>query len=92
MTTAGMELLRLLGGVGAILIVASIVGFVLARRAGQPNDAIDNLNARISAWWVMVVLLGVAFLAGRTGVVLLFALCSFAALREFMTDTVEKLR
>lgn len=35
----------------------------------------------------MVALLGVAFLAGRTGVVLLFALCSFAALREFMTLT-----
>jgi phosphatidate cytidylyltransferase len=31
--------------------------------------------------------LGLAFLAGRTGVVLLFALCSFAALREFMTLT-----
>jgi phosphatidate cytidylyltransferase len=35
----------------------------------------------------MVALLGIAFLAGRTGVVILFALCSFAALREFLTLT-----
>jgi phosphatidate cytidylyltransferase len=36
-----------------------------------------------------VALLGVAFLAGRTGVVLLFAFCSFAALREFLTLTTK---
>jgi phosphatidate cytidylyltransferase len=37
----------------------------------------------------MVILLGLAFLAGRTGVILLFALCSFAALREFLTLTAK---
>jgi phosphatidate cytidylyltransferase len=37
----------------------------------------------------MVVLLSIAFLAGRTGVILLFALCSFAALREFLTLTTH---
>jgi phosphatidate cytidylyltransferase len=35
----------------------------------------------------MAILIAVAFLAGRTGVVILFALCSFAALREFVTLT-----
>ena len=35
----------------------------------------------------MVILLGIAFLGGRTGVVILFGLISFAALREFMTLT-----
>jgi len=48
---------------------------------------IDNLNDRIRAWWVMVILMGLALLAGRLAVTLLFALCSFAALREFMTLT-----
>ena len=33
----------------------------------------------------MVVLIGIAFVAGRAGVILLFAFCSFAALREFVT-------
>ena len=50
---------------------------------------LDNLIARTNAWWVMVILLAVAFLAGRTGVILLFALCSFAALREFLTLTTH---
>lgn len=87
MTGANMELVRLLGGVGGVLVLASAVGVLLARRADGPNDAIENFNTRVNAWWVMVVLLGVAFMAGRTGIVVLFALCSFAALREFMTLT-----
>lgn len=41
----------------------------------------------IAAWSVIVVFLVIAFLAGRTGVVLLFALASFAALRAFLTLT-----
>jgi phosphatidate cytidylyltransferase len=45
------------------------------------------LNARIKAWWVMVILLGAAFLAGHHAVILLFAFVSFAALREFITLT-----
>lgn len=87
MTGPAPQLLTLLMGVGGLLVVATGVGRVLARRAGGPDPVIDNLNARIAAWWGMVALLGLAFLAGRTGVVLLFALCSFAALREFMTLT-----
>jgi phosphatidate cytidylyltransferase len=38
---------------------------------------IENLNARIKAWWVMVGADRAAFLAGKTGVVLLFAFASF---------------
>ncbi|MGM3052554.1 phosphatidate cytidylyltransferase, partial [Bacillus cereus group sp. BC306] len=51
---------------------------------------IENLNDRIRAWWVMVLFLSLAFIGGRTGVILLFALCSFAALREFITLTQAK--
>jgi phosphatidate cytidylyltransferase len=53
------------------------------------NPVIENLNARINAWWVMVICLALAFIAGKPGVVLLFALCSFAALREFLTLTTH---
>jgi len=83
------DLLLLLGGAGAILVVATAIGLFLAHRQpeGKPSEVIDNLNARINAWWAMVILLGIAFLGGRTGVVILFGLCSFAALREFMTLT-----
>lgn len=51
------------------------------------NAAIENLNARIRAWWVMAIAISLALIAGRTGVILLFFFCSFAALREFMTLT-----
>lgn len=85
------HLLWLLAGVGGILIVASIIGEVLRLRLSQSgeNPVIENLNARITAWWVMVILLAIAFVAGRPGVVLLFALASFAALREFLTLTTH---
>jgi phosphatidate cytidylyltransferase len=85
------HLLWLLAGVGGILVVASIIGEILRARlspAGQ-NPVIENLNARINAWWVMVICLALAFIAGKPGVVLLFALCSFAALREFLTLTAH---
>ncbi|MDZ4086707.1 MAG: phosphatidate cytidylyltransferase [Tabrizicola sp.] len=85
------HLLWLLAGVGTILVLASIVGEILRARlspAGQ-NPVIENLNARINAWWVMVICLALAFIAGKPGVVLLFALCSFAALREFLTLTTH---
>ena len=85
------HLLWLLAGVGTILVLASVIGEILRARlspAGQ-NPVIENLNARINAWWVMVICLALAFIAGKPGVVLLFALCSFAALREFLTLTTH---
>jgi phosphatidate cytidylyltransferase len=79
-------------GVGLILVVASIVGYVLKHSVAkdQPHATIDNLNARIKAWWVMVLVISLAFLFGRTGVILLFLFISFAALREFMTLTYTR--
>ncbi|HTN29690.1 MAG TPA: phosphatidate cytidylyltransferase [Pseudomonas sp.] len=79
--------LLLFAGIGALLLIASLVGWLLKRRAGGPSPTIDNLNARIAAWWVMVLVIGGAFLLGHTAVILLFALVSFYALREFMTLT-----
>ena len=32
---------------------------------GAPHATIDNLNARIKAWWVMVLVIGLAFLFGK---------------------------
>ncbi|MGG6895228.1 MULTISPECIES: phosphatidate cytidylyltransferase [Rhizobium] len=87
MNAASADLIHLVLGIFGVLIVASIIGYVLERRLSPDgsNAAIENLNARIKAWWVMVVLIGIAFVAGRAGVILLFAFCSFAALREFVT-------
>ena len=87
--TATEQSLLLFGGVLAVLVVASIVGFALARRhaSSAPNPTIDNLNSRIKAWWLMVIVIGLAFAFGKAGVIILFALASLAALREFITLT-----
>ncbi|MBX3493433.1 MAG: phosphatidate cytidylyltransferase [Parvibaculum sp.] len=89
MTEHQWQLIALLGGAGAVLVAASAVGHVLQRRLSpdRSNETIENLNARINAWWMMVALMAIAFLGGRTGVIILFAICSFAALREFTTLT-----
>jgi phosphatidate cytidylyltransferase len=74
--------------IGCVLVVATAIGMVLdRRRGGIPDPMIDNLNQRIRAWWLMVVLIGIAFIFGRVGVIVLFAIASFTALREFITLT-----
>ena len=89
--TPGQQTLYLFLGIGCVLLVASAVGFVLARRAGPaPNPVIENLNQRIKAWWVMVILVGIAFLFGTIGVIVLYAIASFTALREFITLTESR--
>lgn len=79
--------LWLMGGVFGLLTVASVVGWVLAvRTAGGSESArrtVENLNARLRAWWVIVVGCTLALLLGRGGAAVLFGLVSFLALREF---------
>ncbi|GAB3383636.1 phosphatidate cytidylyltransferase [Azotobacter armeniacus] len=80
--------LSLFAGIGALLALASLIGFILKWRCrGVANPVIDNLNARINAWWVMVAVLGGAFWLGHGAVILLFCAVSFFALREFITLT-----
>ena len=79
-------------GTGLVLVVASIVGWVLKTSVakGMPHPTIDNLNARIKAWWVMVLVISLAFVFGKPGVILLFTFISFFALREFLTLTYTR--
>lgn len=74
-------------GVLAVLVTASATAFLLARRRGAKDPLVENLSARVNAWWVMALILGLAFWIGQPAVVLLFAIASFAALREFVTLT-----
>ena len=76
----------LFGGIGTLLVIASLVGLLLQRRA--PNSiTIANLVARVNAWWVMVAVLAGCFLLGRNATIVLFAVASLFALREFVTLT-----
>jgi phosphatidate cytidylyltransferase len=73
-----------------VLLALTILGEVLrARRARsggpQTDPALDLYMTRLDSWWAMVVLFTLALLAGPWAVVALFAVASFAALREFYT-------
>ena len=79
--------LALLGGILTLLVVASLVGWMLSLRVTTPGGqaTVDNVNARIRAWWVMAAMFLVAVGTGTTGAILLFTVVSFLALREFVT-------
>ncbi|WP_295853547.1 phosphatidate cytidylyltransferase [uncultured Xylophilus sp.] len=83
----------LFGGVAAVLLLASAAGWWLKRRFahGQPHPVVDNFNQRVQAWWVMVAVIGLAFAFGKGGVILLFYLISFYALREFLSLAYTRL-
>ncbi|MDF3832558.1 phosphatidate cytidylyltransferase [Cupriavidus basilensis] len=82
----------LFGGVFGVLLLASAVTALLRWRVagGRPHAVIDNLGARVSAWWWMIGVLGVTFALGRTAIIVLFYLLSFFALREFITITTTR--
>lgn len=77
----------LVGGVLALLVVASLAGWILDRRVTSASGraTVDDINTRIRAWWVMAFLFVVAVTTGPLVSILLFAVTSFLALREFVT-------
>jgi phosphatidate cytidylyltransferase len=81
--------LYMVGGIVALLALSSLITAILKSRqpAGKVSPVIANLDARVRAWWVMVAIFSVALFTGGLGSVILFALTSFFALREFVTLT-----
>lgn len=87
------EMLWLTGGVILLLLIGSVTGWALSRRtlSESGRKTVDNLNARMRAWWVMTAVFALALLTGGIGSIVLFALSSFMALREFVTLTPTRL-
>ena len=79
------QTLLLFGGVLGLLVVATVIGQLMKLR--RRTGVVDNLNARIRAWWVMSAVFALSLLTGGLGSVILFAILSFFALREFITLT-----
>ena len=71
------------------LALCTVIGLVLARNVSTPaaRDTVANLNARIRSWWGIVFVFGAALLFGRVVTLVLFAILSFLAFREFMSLT-----
>lgn len=83
----------LVGGVLALLLIATVIGQWLRLRVKSESGqkTIANLNARTKAWWFMVAIFTLALATGGLGSVILFGLISFLALREFITLTPTRL-
>lgn len=79
----------LFGTVLGILLVASVLGAILARRARTESarQTVANLNARIRSWWVMSAVFLATLLLGPMFTTVLFGGLSFLAMREFITLT-----
>lgn len=75
------------------LLIVSLIGEVLEYQlpVGRGNKLFKNINDRIKAWWVIAVLLVGALALGKAGVLFLFVLVSFSALREFLSLTNTRL-
>jgi phosphatidate cytidylyltransferase len=73
----------------AILVLSSAIGYALSLKVQSESAlaTVRNLNARIRAWWIMVMIFGLALATGGAGSIILFCLTSFLALREFITLT-----
>jgi phosphatidate cytidylyltransferase len=81
------ELTIMIAGVAALLVVASVAGWIVGRMtmSAAARATVDNINARVRAWWVMAALFVVSVSTGGGGSIVLFSLISFLALREFVT-------
>ena len=90
--TPNDTLATLFGCIFAVLVVASSIGAVLKFRLAPdaPSGTIDNLNARIKAWWWMIGLLAGALWIGKPGIIALFGFVSFQSLREYMSITYTR--
>lgn len=79
----------LLAVILAALCIATVIGLILSRREkiGIESALIQRFNHKVRVWWMMTVIFALGFVLHRIGVVVLFGLVSFWALREFITMT-----
>ena len=81
------KLMWLFGGVLCLLAISSLIGGILKarHRSDASRPTIDNLNARTRAWWKMCAIFALSLLVGSVASLVLFAIISFLALREYIT-------
>jgi phosphatidate cytidylyltransferase len=87
--TPQQKMIWIFSGIVALLTISSLAGAVLGKRVKSESGraTVENLVARVNAWWTMVAVLAIAFALGETATLLVFAFTSFFALREFITLT-----
>jgi phosphatidate cytidylyltransferase len=77
---------QLAGGILACLLLATLIGRLIAWRHGD-SPTVRNLNERIHAWWALIGVALPVLALGKALTIALFALLSFMTLREFLSLT-----
>ena len=77
------RVLAALGGVFAILIVATTVLWLLGR--WKPDLRLDEVRLRVRTWWIMAGVFTLALVFDRTISLVFFAFLSFLALKEYLS-------
>lgn len=83
------QIVWLFSGILVLLVLAILIGLVLKIRVRNDSakDIVNNLNVRIRSWWIMCGIFALAMFTKGIGTLVLFAIISFLALREFITLT-----
>jgi phosphatidate cytidylyltransferase len=83
--TFDREFASVVAGIVVVLTAATAIGQTLRARVetAARTAAIANLNTRILSWWVMCAVVVGSLLVGPIGAIVLFAVLSVGALREF---------
>jgi phosphatidate cytidylyltransferase len=86
------DILLLTFGVLVLLALLTLLGEILRARLphGETSPVVETFMTRVHSWWTIVILLSLAVLSGKIGILLLFAFASFAALREFLTYAYKR--
>ncbi len=77
------SVLWLLGAILAALVIASVSVRVL--RSAAPDKDYTELGQRIRSWWLMAGVFALAITLSRTSAIVLFAIVSFLALKEYLS-------
>jgi phosphatidate cytidylyltransferase len=73
------------GMAGVLVLLILGTAAALALPVLQPGKDHTNLRQRMASWWVMAALVGAALVFGWVATLVLFAVVSFIALREFLS-------
>lgn len=77
------HLLYALSGIGAILLLSTVIGILLQKR--DPEKDYSELMSRIQTWWIMATIFCSAMVMNRLISITFFAFISFLALKEYLT-------
>jgi phosphatidate cytidylyltransferase len=77
------HLLWALGGIFALLVLASVTVALLSWR--HPRKDWTELQQRVRTWWLMAIVFTVAMSLGRAVSLVFFAFISFLALKEYLS-------